>query len=122
MSADDCHGPNHFIALCPSTRPEAPTDPVAPDVEAKSHLLEVEKLIREVLAAPLEGVDSEVVALVRGAMRVQRNFQVSLTLRALKLEQGLRKAQQQVIRLQWELAQLRRCGTVQPSVAFVAED
>jgi uncharacterized protein (UPF0216 family) len=48
------------------------------------------------------------VALVRGAMMVQPKFSVSVVLRALQLERKLRKAQQELIRLQWELAQLRR--------------
>jgi hypothetical protein len=79
------------------------------------HLLDLEDLIRDVLATPAAEVDSELVALVRGAMRVQPQFSVSVVLRAQRLEQKLRKAQQEIIRLQWELAQLRRGLKAKPA-------
>jgi len=62
-----------------------------------------------------------VVALVRRATKAQANFAVSLALRALRLEQVLRQTQQQVIQLQWELAQLRRNGRP-PATAHEDED
>jgi hypothetical protein len=121
MSSEGPQLLDHPFAPRSGTRPEVATKAVAPDAQPNILLLEVQRLIRGVLAQPAEGVDSEVVALVRGAMKMHRNFQVSLTLRALKLEQGLRKAQEQVIRLQWELAQARRCGGL-PSPAPETED
>ena len=71
-------------------------------------LRDLENFVNGLLAAPAPEVDSAVVALVRGAMRVRPRFASALALRALRLEHGLRQAQQEVIRLQWELAQLRR--------------
>lgn len=106
MSIEDRQSHDATFALCPSTRPEVPTEAVAAEAEPKL-LVEVQELIRGVLAAPIHGADREIVALVRGATKMHKNFQISLALRALRWEQGLRAAQQQVIRLQWELAQLR---------------
>jgi hypothetical protein len=77
-------------------------------------------MIRGVLAAPARNVDPEIVALLRGAKRMHKNFLISLALRAQRLEQGLRTAQQQLIRLQWELAQLRTRGA--PSLSRETED
>lgn len=105
--------PDHRSPLCAGTRRDAANDP---------HLSELEKLVRDVLAAPADEVDSEVVALVRGALKVQTKFPITLALRALRLEQTLRQAQQQVIRLQWELAQLKRSVTRPPSAASEDED
>jgi hypothetical protein len=114
--------PDHRSPLCASTR----RDPASEERESHAvndlHLSELEKLVRDVLAAPADEVDSEVVALVRGAMKVQKKFSISLALRALRLEQGLRQAQQQVIRLQWELAQLNRSFGRPPSAASEDED
>ena len=93
--------------MCPATsRPGSERTPA--HCMSDSRLFEVETLIRDVLGTPAEEVDSEVVALVRGAMRLQPQFLISVVLRALRLEQKLRKAQKEVIRLQWELAQARR--------------
>ena len=64
--------------------------------------------IRSILAAPAEQMDDDVVALVRHATKARPKFSVVLALRALRLEQGLREAQQRLIQLQWELAQSRR--------------
>jgi len=71
-------------------------------------LRQLESLIRGVLAAPPEQMDEDVVALVRHATKARPKFSVVLALRALRLEQGLREAQQRLIQLQWELAQSRR--------------
>lgn len=71
-------------------------------------LRQLESLIRGVLAAPAEQMDDDVVALVRHATKARPKFSVVLALRALRLEQGLREAQQRLIQLQWELAQSRR--------------
>jgi hypothetical protein len=120
MSTEGAQLADHPFARRSSTQPEVATKAVPPDAES-IRLLEVEKLIRAVLAQPAQEVDSEVVALVRGAVKTHRNFQVSLALRALRLEQGLRKAQQEIIRLQWELAQMRRFRLL-PSPANEAED
>jgi len=119
---DDPQSRDATRALRSSTRLEAPTEAVESRAEPQAHLVEVEELIRGVLAAPTQSVDREFVALVRGATKTHRNFQISLALRALRLEQGLRSAQQQVIRLQWELAQLRSDGTASRSLATEAED
>lgn len=121
MSSEGPQLLDHPFAPRSRTRPEVTAKAVAPEAEANILQLEVEGLIRGVLAHPAEGVDDEVVALVRGATKMHRNFLISLALRALKLEQGLRKAQEQVIRLQWELAQLRRCEVL-PPLASEAED
>ena len=85
----------------------------APAAPARDPLIEpslrqLESLIRGVLAAPAEQMDDDVVALVRHATKARPKFSVVLALRALRLEQGLREAQQRLIQLQWELAQSRR--------------
>jgi hypothetical protein len=121
MSTEGAQLPDHPFTRSSTTQPEVATKVVPPDTESDIPLLEVEKLIRAVLAQPAPGVDSEVVALVRGAAKMHRNFQVSLALRALRLEQGLRKAQQEIIRLQWEQAQVGRFRLL-PSPANEAED
>jgi hypothetical protein len=69
---------------------------------------EVEKFVERILEAPKEDLDTRVVALVRGAVKMQRRFAPLVTLRALRLETALRDAQQRIIRLQWEVVQLRR--------------
>ena len=121
MSSEGPQLLDHPFAARSGTRPEVAPKAAAPDAETNMLRVEIQRLIRGVLAQPAQGVDSEVVALVRGAIKMHRNFQISLTLRALKLEQGLRKAQEQVIRLQWELAQVRRYGGL-PSLAAETED
>ena len=78
-------------------------------------LRQLESLIRGVLAAPAEQMDEDVVALVRHATKARPKFSVVLALRALRLEQGLREAQQRLIQLQWELAQSRRGLATAPS-------
>ena len=71
-------------------------------------LTEFERFIGEILEGPPEYVDRDVVVLVRRATKVRSKLAASLAVRALRLERGLRQAQQQVIRLQWELAQLKQ--------------
>jgi hypothetical protein len=106
MSIEDRESYVASFALRPSARPEALAEAVA--AEADSQLLaEVQELIRSVLATPARDTDPEIVALLRGARKMHKHFQISLALRALRLEQGLRAAQQEIIRLQWELAHLR---------------
>jgi len=75
---------------------------------------DLETLVRGILEAPPEDVDSRVVALVRGATKARPRFPAWLALRALQLQQGLREVQEQVIRLQWELAQLKRRDKQRP--------
>jgi hypothetical protein len=106
MSIEDRQSYIATFALRPGTRSEVPTEAVAAEAEPQL-LIEVQGLIRGVLAAPAHGTDPEIVALLRGAKKMHKNFQISLALRALRLEQGLRAAQQEVIRLQWELAHIR---------------
>jgi hypothetical protein len=78
------------------------------DTLLEPSLRQLESLIRGVLATPAEQIDDDVVALVRHATKARPKFSVVLALRALRLEQGLREAQQRLIQLQWELAQSRR--------------
>jgi hypothetical protein len=121
MSTEDRYSRDATCALRSSTRPEAETTVAATDAgEPIPHLVEVEELIRGVFAGPAQKVDPEIVALLRGARKMHKNFLISLALRALRLEQGLRAAQQQIIRLQWELAQLRLRGA--SSFSSQAED
>ena len=87
---------------------EATAAESAPDPLVEPSLRQLESLIRGVLAAPPEQMDEDVVALVRHATKARPKFSVVLALRALRLEQGLREAQQRLIQLQWELAQSRR--------------
>jgi hypothetical protein len=109
MSIEDRESDVASFTLRPSTRSRVPTE-AAPSESEPGLLVEVQELIRGVLATPARGTDPEIVALLRGAKKMHKNFQISLALRALRLERGLRAAQQQIIRLQWELAQLRPRG------------
>ena len=92
----------------PRQASEAKAAESAPDPLVEPSLRQLESLIRGVLAAPPEQMDEDVVALVRHATKARPKFSVVLALRALRLEQGLREAQQRLIQLQWELAQSRR--------------
>jgi len=98
------------LAMRRRARPEpveaAPAEAAAAQADPQL-LAKVGELIRGVLATPARDTHPEVVALLRGAKKMHKNFQIALALRALHLEQGLRAAQQEVIRLQWELAHLR---------------
>ena len=109
MSTEDNHSRDAAWASRARARSEVPKQqPFATDAhEPVPRLVEVEELIRGVLAVPAQNVDPDIVALLRSARKTHKNFQISLALRALRLEQGLRAAQQQLIRLQWELARLR---------------
>ena len=91
------------------TRPEPSTDAPLPNAAAKSQVSELEGLLQGVVTAPAEQMDTAVVALVQKAMKARSRLSVLLALGALRLEQGLREAQRQVIDLQWQLAQFRRC-------------
>jgi hypothetical protein len=88
----------------------------------ESHLLELRSFIRDVVATRTEEMDSEVVAVVRRAIRVQPDFPVRVVVRALQLEQKLRSAQQELIRLQWEIARLRQGSTSRLPAAGEDED
>ena len=109
MSIEDYQFPDQPSSLRSCTRPEPSTDAPLPYVAAKSHLSELEGLLQGVVTAPADQMDIAAVALVRRAMKARARFSVLLALRALRLEQGLREAQRQVIDLQWQLAQFRRC-------------
>ena len=119
MSIEDRESYVATFALRPSTRSEVPTEPVSAEAEAQL-LAQVRELIRGILAAPVRGADPEIAAVLRGARKTHKNFQISLALRALRLEQGLRAAQQEIIRLQWELAHLRPRGS--SSLSLETED
>jgi hypothetical protein len=122
MNADD------RCLLYPLSSP-LPSQQPGPGSEAKllldpikRDLLELEKLIGSVPATPGEEMDTEAVALVRRAMKARPKFCISLALRALRLEQGLREAQQRVIQLQWELAQVKRSTTALTPAASALDD
>jgi len=106
---------------CVDDSPPSRTDEAAFGASEQDPLIEpslrqLESLIRGVLAAPAEQMDDDVVALVRHATKARAKFSVFLALRALRLEQGLRQAQQRLIQLQWELAQSKRgLATSSPS-------
>jgi hypothetical protein len=121
MNADDRCFPNHLNSPLLSQQPESATEAKRPQNPTRHSLIELEKLVQGVLEAPVEEVDREAVDLVRRAMKRCRKFSISLALRALRLEQGLREAQQRVIGLQWELAQFRR-GMTLPRAASEVED
>lgn len=106
MSIEDRQSSIASFVLHRSARPEVPAEAVAAKADPQL-LAEVEELIRSVLATPAHDTDPNVVALLRGARKMHKHFQISLARRALRLEQGLRAAQQEIIRLQWELAHLR---------------
>jgi hypothetical protein len=106
MSIEDSQSYGATFALRPSARPEVRAEAAAAEGDPQL-LAAVQELIRSVLATPARDTDPEVVALLRGARKMHKNFQIYLALRALRLEQGLRAAQQEIIRLQWELAHLR---------------
>jgi len=106
MSIEDGQSYHATFALRPSARAQAPAEAGAAEA-APPLLAEVRELIRSVLGAPAKDTHPEVLALLRGARKMHKNFQISLALRALRLEQALRAAQQEIIRLQWELAHLR---------------
>ena len=101
--------PSSCIDDPPAGRPGEPTA-LAPERDPliEPSLRQLESLIRGVLAAPAEQMNDDVVALVRHATKARPKFSAFLALRALRLEQGLREAQQRLIQLQWELAQSRR--------------
>jgi hypothetical protein len=69
---------------------------------------DLEELIRTVCASPAREMEPELVAVLAAASRRTPEFQLRLALTALRLEQRLRDTQEQVIRLQWELAQCQR--------------
>jgi hypothetical protein len=79
-----------------------------PSSATRIDLFEFEELIRMVCAVPGREVDSEVLALLHTTARRTPEFSLRLALTALRLERGLREAQERIIRLQWELAQCRR--------------
>src|SRR4029453_1048208 len=121
MSTEDRYSRDATCASRSGTRPEAATTVAPTDAdEPILHLVEVEELLHGGFARAAQKVDPEIVPLLRGAKKTHKNFLISLALRALRLEQGLRAAQQQVIRLQWELAQLRPRGA--SSFSSQAED
>jgi hypothetical protein len=122
MNADDRCFPNHLGSPLPGQQPEPATEAKLPQTPTKHYLLELEKLVRGVLEASVEEMDMEAIVLVRRAMKARRTFSISLALRALRLEQGLRAAQQRVIELQWELAQFRRGLTTLSPTAGEVED
>ena len=122
MNADDRGFPNHLDSSLPGQQPDPATEARLPQNPTKQYLLELEKLVHLVLEASVEEIDREAIVLVRRAMKVRRSFSISLALRALRLEQGLRAAQQRVIELQWELAQFRRGLTTLPPTASEVED
>jgi hypothetical protein len=110
MSIEDRQADFVAFALRPDTRPEMPIE--APARQADPEILAaIQELIRGVLVAPAHGPEPEIAAVLRDAKKRYKNFQVAFALRALRLEQGLRIAQKQIIQLQWELAQLRPRGT-----------
>ena len=110
MSIEDRQSDFVAFALRPDTRPEVPIEAQARQADPEV-LAEIRVLIRGVVAAPAHGPEPEIVAMLRDAKKRHKNFQVAFALRALRLEQGLRMAQKQIIELQWELAQLRPRGT-----------
>ena len=116
MSIEDRQSDFVAFALRPDTRPEMPLEaqarPADPEVVAA-----IQELIRGVLAGPTHGPEPEIADLLRNAKKKYKNFQVAFALRALRLEQGLRMAQKQIIQLQWELAQLRPRTTALSSEA-----
>ena len=122
MNANDRSFSNQFDSPPLSQTPESVTEAKLPQDPTKHYLLELEKLVRGVLEAPVEDMDREAVIMVRRAMRSCRKFSTSLALRALRLEQRLREAQQRVIHLQWELAQFRRCITTLSPAGSDVED
>lgn len=100
----------------PSAGAEEPRSATEPD------LAEIEKFIDALLEGPPERVDSNVAAMVRRAMKARPRFLSALAMRALQLEQRLRQTQRELIRLQWELAQLRHRPTAQPTPNHSADD
>jgi len=103
------------------TQPEPATAP-ASSAATEFHLSELEGLLRGLVSAPPEQMDNAVVATVRKATKARSRLSVLLALRALRLEQGLRQAQRQVIQLQWELAQFRRYIAPLPASHREVED
>jgi hypothetical protein len=110
MSIEDRQSDFVAFALRPDTRPEVPIEAQARQADPEG-VAAIQQLIRGVMAVPAHGPEPEIAALLREAKKRYKNFQVALALRALRLEQGLRVAQKQIIQLQWELAQLRPRGT-----------
>ncbi len=81
-----------------------------PNGASEIELHEFEELVRMVCMAPARAVDPRIVALLQSAARRTPEFSLRLALTALRLEQGLQKTQECIIRLQWELAQYRRAS------------
>jgi len=71
-------------------------------------LFELEELIRMASAAPARDIAPQVLAVLQTAARRTPEFSLRLALTALRLEQGLREAQERIIHLQWKLAQCRK--------------
>ncbi len=122
MSIEDHQFADPFTSLRSGTQREPLTDAPLPNAAAKSLLSELEGLLQGVLTAPAEQMDNAFVAAVRKAMKARSGFSVLLALRALRLEQALRQAQRQLIQLQWELAQFRRCAAPPPAAHGELED
>jgi hypothetical protein len=91
-----------------STHPRKTRAGADPSSAARMDPFEFEELIRMACAAPAREVDSEVRKLLHTTARRTPEFSLRLALTALRLEQGLRDAQERIIRLQWELAQCKR--------------
>ena len=116
MSIEDRQSDFVAFALRPDTRPEMPLEAQARQADPEV-VAAIQELIRGVMAAPAHGPEPEIAALLREGKKRYKNFQVAFALRALRLEQGLRMAQKQIIQLQWELAQLRPRATALSSEA-----
>jgi hypothetical protein len=114
MSIEDEQFADPFYSLHSRARPEPSTDAPLPNTAANSQLSQLEGLLQCLVTAPAEQMDTAAVALVQKAMKARSRLSVLLALRALRLEQRLRQAQQQVIQLQWELAQFRRVAPAAP--------
>ena len=110
--------PEHSFSL----RAARPSEAEQPHVATESELMELDSFINELLAVPAEQPDTRVVALVRRAMKARPRFSSVLAMWALRLDQRLRQAQREVIRLQWELAHLRQRERAGPTRDQTVED
>jgi len=122
MSMKQDQSAERSFSLQSVARPECSTCAPLTDVTTKAELGELERLLQGIVSAPAELMDGAVIAAVRKAMKARSRLSVLLALRALRLEQRLRQAQRQLIQLQWELAQFRRCEAPPPACRPEVED
>ncbi|MFY9328536.1 MAG: hypothetical protein WAO76_11040 [Georgfuchsia sp.] len=85
-----------------------PSQPEHPALLNRTDLYELGELIGTIWLASYTP-SPEVDQIIAGANRSGNSFTARLAVRALRLEQALIEAQERIIRLEWQLAQIKKC-------------